>query len=224
MKRVPASAACYARARPQNGAPAMRYRMRPPTLAAYQAVRPRYLGRVQVAKAVQPPPHPGNQMHTPRLQQAHDAQHVQTLRRTQNVGRIGHRVYQFGSRRDRITPFSNKPTAFGACVFFATTNAIKGRRIPTKTHFAVADLPRRARHHQLAQSVSSVITVLIVVEREVKKSSTENRELKLTTGFQPSIRDCPSVLQINRRLANLANRCQTDPAPQSSVQSTFSRC
>ena len=33
----------------------------------------------------------------------------------------------------RITPFSNNPTAFGACVFFATTNAISGSRIPTKT-------------------------------------------------------------------------------------------
>ena len=38
-----------------------------------------------------------------------------------------------GDGVERITPFSNKPTALGACVLFATTNAISGNLIPTKT-------------------------------------------------------------------------------------------
>src|SRR5438270_6692470 len=33
----------------------------------------------------------------------------------------------------RTTPFSNNPTALGACVRFATTKAISGSRMPTKT-------------------------------------------------------------------------------------------
>src|SRR5882672_2736481 len=33
----------------------------------------------------------------------------------------------------RTIPSSNSPIAFGACVRFATTNAMSGRRMPTKT-------------------------------------------------------------------------------------------
>src|SRR5215475_8429663 len=38
-----------------------------------------------------------------------------------------------GDGVERITPFSNSPIAFGACVFLATTKAISGSRRPTKT-------------------------------------------------------------------------------------------
>src|SRR5215471_2404599 len=38
-----------------------------------------------------------------------------------------------GEGVERTTPFSNSPTALGACVFLATTKAISGNRMPTKT-------------------------------------------------------------------------------------------
>jgi hypothetical protein len=78
-----------------------------------------------------------------------------------------------------MTPFSNNPTAWGACVFFATTNAISGRRIPTKI-----TSPSRISRAALTtisspglQACLSGITVAIAITQ----LRTGNSELK--TGF-----------------------------------------
>ena len=84
-------------------------------------------------------------MHPPRLQQAHDSNHVQALDRSQQVRRIGHGVNQFRSRRVPDDAIFEQPNRARRMRLLGHHKRNQRQPHSHKHNFPVADLPRRRR-------------------------------------------------------------------------------
>jgi hypothetical protein len=113
-----------------------------------------HLGRVQVAETVNFGGAEKSQMHASGLQQAHDAEHVQTLRSTENIWRIGHGVDEFGRWRGADHTVFKQADRLRSMGAFCHDESDERKAHADEHNFSVADFAGGGGDHQLAGGVS----------------------------------------------------------------------
>src|ERR1051326_6439365 len=92
-------------------------------------------------------------MHSPRLQQAHHAEHVQALGCTENIWRISHGVNQFRRRRSANHTILEQTNCVRSMSLLGDHERDQRQSHADKYDLAISNLTRCAGHHELAHGV-----------------------------------------------------------------------
>src|SRR5581483_7940870 len=111
------------------------------------------LSRIQIAEAIHFGSAQEAEMYTPRLQQAHHAHHVEALRRTPDVWRIGHGVDQLGSRRSADDTICEQSNCIRRMSAFSNYKGDQRQAHADENIFAILDLAGCGRDHELTKRV-----------------------------------------------------------------------